>query len=473
MRKRSCLTALTVAALTATPAQGAPIAPSNAALVHPPCDARLREFTFAHDHILGTSLDLLILADHPRAAGECHRRILAEIERLRRVLSTYDSASEVSRAMRGAPITSSDLATLLDLYAQWSARTGGALHVNMAAVKSLWQRAATEDRLPSNTALKQAFATPLSLNVDALGKAWIIDRAVDLARRLVPAGLLDIGGDLCAWGDHPFTIAVADPDNPADNAPPLTTLTLQNNAIATSGGYARPLTIAGRHYSHLIDPRTLQPVPVETAATVCAPDCVTANALATTACILGAQAATPIAAQHSATLIPAARSFATPTPIHLAANPWPKDYQLTLTLTLKVPQRDRKPRRPYVAVWIEDAKGKLVRTITVWGTQPKYLREMTGWWQAVGGPSAQTIKAVTRATRDPGKYTIAWDGLDDAGKPVSQGDYTVVCEINREHGRHAGEKTRITCAAKKASATQKATAESEDSPVDFAPKPAN
>ena len=30
-----------------------------------------------------------------------------------------------------------------------------------------------------------------------------------------------------------------------------------------------------------------------------------------------------------------------------------------------------------------------------------------------------------RATRSPGKYSVAWDGKDDAGKALPQGTYTV------------------------------------------------
>ena len=58
-------------------------------------------------------------------------------------------------------------------------------------------------------------------------------------------------------------------------------------AVATSGSYARGGTIAGRRYAHLSDPRTLSPGTDPTrAATAVAPDCLTANALSTAACVL-------------------------------------------------------------------------------------------------------------------------------------------------------------------------------------------
>jgi hypothetical protein len=39
-------------------------------------------------------------------------------------------------------------------------------------------------------------------------------------------------------------------------------------------------------------------------------------------------------------------------------------------------------------------------------------------------------------TRQPGVYTVIWDGKNDAGKVVDQGDFTVNLEIAREHGSY-------------------------------------
>ena len=52
---------------------------------------------FSYDHVLGTSLDLLVaVADRGRAEA-CESAVLEEVERLRRILSTYDPSSEISR----------------------------------------------------------------------------------------------------------------------------------------------------------------------------------------------------------------------------------------------------------------------------------------------------------------------------------------------------------------------------------------
>src|SRR5471032_2240388 len=82
------------------------------------------------------------------------------------------------------------------------------------------------------------------------------------------------------------SIGVQDPHHPEDNATPLAVVRLANAAIATSGGYERYYTINGQRHSHIFDPRTGRSANGAASATVIARDNVTANALATTLCVL-------------------------------------------------------------------------------------------------------------------------------------------------------------------------------------------
>ncbi len=54
-------------------------------------------FEFHHDNILGTSLDLQVRTPDPAQATLIETTVLAEIERLRKILSSYDESSELSR----------------------------------------------------------------------------------------------------------------------------------------------------------------------------------------------------------------------------------------------------------------------------------------------------------------------------------------------------------------------------------------
>jgi len=135
---------------------------------------------------------------------------------------------------------------------------------------------------------------------------------------------------------------------------------------------------------------------------------------------------------------PFARGFA------LSAAPkWDENFELAVDLEI-APQEGGRYHRPYVAVWIEDAAGRPVRTLSLWvntsGRGPRYIRELKSWFLAerdertAGGPDL--VATVSSATRLPGRYTVTWDGRDDDKKLVEQGTYRVHIEAAREHGTY-------------------------------------
>ncbi len=90
---------------------------------------------------------------------------------------------------------------------------------------------------------------------------------------------------------------------------------------------------------------------------------------------------------------------------------------------------------PYIAVWVEDTSGNVVKTVSLWYEQSskgaKYLEHLQRW----SGATGESFDAsVSGATRVAGSYRVAWDGTDDDGNPVAQGDYLLNIEASREHG---------------------------------------
>ncbi|NDC63166.1 MAG: FAD:protein FMN transferase, partial [Planctomycetia bacterium] len=75
-------------------------------------------------------------------------------------------------------------------------------------------------------------------------------------------------------------------------------LLLVNRAVTTSGDAFQGVEIEGVRYSHIVDPRTGLGVVGPAAVSVIAPDCTTADALATAASVLGPEEGTAaVAAQ--------------------------------------------------------------------------------------------------------------------------------------------------------------------------------
>lgn len=412
--------------------------------------------TFARENILGTSFELTLAGLDRNDARAAESRVLDEIDRLSAVLSTYNAESVIRRHMAGEDASAPELSELLALYDRYRAETRGCIHVNLARVRALWSNA---EAAPNWPALEAAFSAPRSYNVDALGKAYIIDRCVDLARTLAPAGLLNVGGDARAWGGVAFPVRLADPFNFSDNGPGITTLHLRESAIAASGSYLRG--------NHLIDPRTLAPASAGRAATVTAPTAVAANAWATALCI-ASEELTPTGITNF-TLHTRPRGTAAETPA--ATQPsgaWPAGYQVRIGINLKTPTDDARPKRPYVAVWVEDERGHNVRNVAFWAREERYFSDMTAFWKAINS-NYETARALISATRLPGQYSVTWDGKDNAGNPVPQGKYRVRIEVSREHGEHVRPSIGLQCGASPTTLALKATVETEASEITYGP----
>jgi hypothetical protein len=272
--------------------------------------------------------------------------------------------------------------------------------------------------------------------------------------------MLNIGGDLVVRGRMARTVGIADPGASADNAPPLARLEIRNRAVATSGGYRRGVNIDGRHYSHIVDPRTGRTTGHVLGATVVAPRAVDAGALATAFCVLSPEESAALA-----TTVPGAEfllaladgstiesrgwpgltsaggpGLPTPSTSLSAAGQATCDPRFELTVTLEIARTGG--RRPYVAVWVEDGDRFPVRTLAVWyeRSHAKWLADLRAWYRGdrlrsmVEGTSI--VDTVSSATRAAGTYSLVWDGKDTQGRLVKAGSYTVAIEAAREHGTY-------------------------------------
>jgi len=482
-------------------------------------------FAFHETEILGTSLELLVTAPTKADADKARVIVVDEIERLRKILSTYQRDGELAKinGTREAVKVSPELIEVLRLYEGWQGKSNGAFSGQLGGIVAVWKQAAADGKLPDRAKL-QALATeckkPLwkidekastvmrlseqSINIDSLGKGFIVSQAASLAKSKVPSLrglLLNIGGDISVIGTcnldkvEPWTIAVANPAHPDENSAPITELKLTSMAVATSGGYERGYKVGDKRFSHLIDPRTgwaMDPAEATgvASATVIAADNATANALAASLCVLkpaeGLALVGTLPGTHALIVLgngkqmrsagfgqfESGKGTATTTAApatQAAKNPWPKDYVVTLLLKVLPNTGKKQSGRPYLAVWIEDEKGNPVDTLAVWGNEAKYLRSLSGWWK-IGKGDGALVRSVTRATRPAGQYTFTWDGTDQAGNAVSQGKYTLNVEVCYEKGGHSQKSAVITCGADKATATLASTGQFEEAAVTYATK---
>lgn len=439
-----------------------------------------RSYISHFENVLGTSLELKITATSDKAHTQAENAALAEIARLNRILSGYDPASEFGRWEQtyNQPVpVSKELFDVLDLFDRWRRQTNGALDASAEVVTQVWKRAAAAGRVPGPDELSAAVAevrqvhwaldrekqtathlskTPLMLN--SFAKSYIIRHAAAaaMANPEVRGIVVNIGGDLVVAGDIHETVDISDPRADAENDTPMGVVTVHDRAVATSGNYRRGEMIAGRWYSHIVDPRTGQPADDILSATVVAPGATDAGALATAFNVMKVSESIRLAASMPGVdyliITRDGRRVESPgwkalevknAPVAAA----PGDFEMLVSLEINL-QKETFVKRPYVAIWVEDENHAPVRTIAIWHGPDKYLPELKSWYLKYHGLYASDRRfneSHTSATRSAGKYTVKWDGKDDQGNVVKPGKYIVKIEAAREHGTYQLMRQEIDC----------------------------
>ena len=452
-------------------------------------------FVSQFENVLGTSMELKVLAGSARDASMAEAAATKEIGRLQNILSAYDDHSEFSawlRTSHAAVRVSPELFEVLGLFDRWRIASGGALDASAEVITKLWKQAAAQGRVPTAPELAAAVAqvreahwaldpvahtathlsdAPLMLN--SFAKSYIIKRAADAAMAAggVRAVVVNIGGDLVIAGDLKETVQISDPKADAENDPPIDQLALANRAVATSGNYRRGELIGGHWYSHIVDPRTGQPADAVISATVVAPSATDAGALATTFNVLSPAESVRLAAgipgveylivtrdgrRIESTGWKALETAPTSAPVDTSASasvrapasaPAAEPFELLVSVEINL-QKEGFAKRPYVAVWVEDENHAPVKTIALWHGSDRYIPELKSWYlkyRELYNGNLEFNPSVTSATRSAGKYTVRWGGLDDHGNPVKPGKYTIKIEATREHGTYQLMRQEITC----------------------------
>lgn len=243
-----------------------------------------------------------------RAATEA---AFAAVSQVNNLLSIHLARSEVSQlndaAGREVHLSGQTVAVLRRA-AEISELSGGAFDVTAAPLIRLWKETIESRRLPDAASLEAAkglvgyrrltlgansarLEPGMSVDLGGIAKGHAVDKAVEaLKAEGVTSALIDAGGDGCALGTRPdgepWRVGIQDPASEAEEALPRALL-LSDAAYATSGDYRQQVEIDGVRYAHIVDPRTGEPARAAASVTVIAPDCTTADALATALTVLG------------------------------------------------------------------------------------------------------------------------------------------------------------------------------------------
>ncbi|MDX8528317.1 FAD:protein FMN transferase [Mesorhizobium sp. MSK_1335] len=254
---------------------------------------------------LGADASLRIYHPDAAEAGRLITDALSEVHRLERVFSLYDEASALSRLNREGELADppQELVELLATSARYARATGGAFDPTVQPLWALYAKhfgmADADPNGPSPVdvrgavakcgyqrvtvdAGKVAFGLPgMALTLNGIAQGYITDRVAELLRaRGVTHTLVDIG-ETRALDAHPvgrpWSIGIKDP---RAEGRLLATLAVDNQAVATSGGYGTEFDAAGR-FNHIFDPATGLCANRYLSVSVVAPTATCADALST------------------------------------------------------------------------------------------------------------------------------------------------------------------------------------------------
>ncbi|MGE5279528.1 MAG: FAD:protein FMN transferase [Deltaproteobacteria bacterium] len=235
--------------------------------------------------------------------------VFDEFRRLEKVFNAFDETSELALLnKKGEIVASEDLYRVLKLSQDVNAATAGAFDVSVGPLSFLWKAAIRDKTLPAADAIADArrrvgmdyvyvddatrrvklLKDGVQLDLGAVAKGYALDRAVArLKAASITSALVNAGGSVYCLGDNngkPWQVAIRDPRRKGRL---FGRMELRDKAAATSGDYEQFFEIAGKRYSHIIDPHSGYPAQAgAVAATVVAPSAATADALATSCMVL-------------------------------------------------------------------------------------------------------------------------------------------------------------------------------------------
>jgi thiamine biosynthesis lipoprotein len=252
--------------------------------------------------------------------------LLAEINH---TMSTYDPESELSRLNRLHTTdwvsVSASLRDVLKAALEIGAQSDGAFDITVGPLVNLWGFGPEvhPDRIPRESDIAatrmrigldkvslsetqpaiRKHRPDVFLDLSGIAKGYGVDRVADLmTARGIEHHMVEIGGEIRVRGfkehETPWRIAIEKPLSGERSV--QTMLALSDIALATSGNYRNFFEIAGRRYSHTIDPTTGWPVDNHlVSVTVLADTSMRADAWATAFQVLGPERGMAIAERLS------------------------------------------------------------------------------------------------------------------------------------------------------------------------------
>lgn len=264
---------------------------------------------------MGSAFDLTLVANNQLEADQLFEQAISEIDRIERLISSWDQASETSQvnqmAGKKAVKVTKELYDLVFRAKAIAQLTNGAFDPTYASVDKIWTFDGRDVEQPNTEIisasvskigfdkiafdpLESSLYLPLQgmkIGFGAIGKGYAADRVKSLLQKQgVAAGIVNASGDMSAWGiqpnGNPWQVGLINPKN-KDKV--FAWFPVKDQAVVTSGDYEKFVLINGKRYGHIINPKTGFPSQGVISCTVFAPKAELADALSTALFVMGVE----------------------------------------------------------------------------------------------------------------------------------------------------------------------------------------
>jgi len=240
--------------------------------------------------------------------------VFREIERVEAAATNYNDSSEIGRINLHSGVdsvrVSDEIAGLIRESIRYSAESDGAFDITVGPLVRLWNFLADKPLVPSDVELRNLLhlvdrrlvstngnmiylkKKGMSLDLGAIAKGYAVDRAIALLRQSgMKQVIVDLGGNLGVYWEGTWmldsTRATIYIRHPRRDGEMFGHFDVGTSGVSTSGDYQRYFIQEGKRYHHILDPHTGYPVREVVSVTVIAANAMEADALSTTAFVLG------------------------------------------------------------------------------------------------------------------------------------------------------------------------------------------
>ena len=263
--------------------------------------------------LMGCRFDITVVADNETNGNKYIDAAVAEITRIEKLISSWDSNSQTSEINRNAGLkpvkVDTELFQLIERSIAISKLTDGAFDITYASMDRIWKFDGTMIEMPLEVEIKASVSKVgfqniildkekstvflklkgMKIGFGAIGKGYAADKAKQLLiNKGINAGIINASGDMNTWGKQPngetWKVAIT---NPLNKSKAFGLLPIKNGAVVTSGNYEKFVIFNEKRYAHIIDPRTGYPTSGILSVTVFAPKAELADALATSVFVMG------------------------------------------------------------------------------------------------------------------------------------------------------------------------------------------